>query len=46
MSAGTIDVRMYSSQRPQFGIFVLIAGACWIGAVALKLGVPYFRKLP
>jgi hypothetical protein len=43
---GTIDVRQYSSQLPQFSVFALIAGAFWMAASALKLGVPYFQKLP
>src|SRR5207247_11098680 len=43
---GTIDVRQYSSQLPQFSTFALIAAAIWGAAAALKLAVPYFQKLP
>jgi hypothetical protein len=43
---GTIDVRQYSSQLPQFSVFALIAAGLWAAAAALKLGVPYFQKLP
>ena len=46
VSAGTIEIRQYSSQRPQFAVFAVIALGCWTLAGALKLGVPYFRKLP
>jgi len=43
---GTIDVRQYSSQLPQFSTFALIAVGLWAAAAAMKLGVPYFQKLP
>ena len=46
VSAGTIEVRQYTSQRPQFGVFALIAVVCWTGAIAAKLAVPYFQKFP
>jgi hypothetical protein len=46
VSAGTIQTRQYSSQRPRFGFFAFAAVSCWMGAVALKLTVPTFRKLP
>jgi Ca-activated chloride channel family protein len=45
VSAGSIEMRVYSSQRPQFAVFTLLAAACWTAAAALKLGVPYFQKL-
>jgi hypothetical protein len=46
ISTGTIDVRQYSSQQPQFAIFALIAAGLWTAAAALKLAVPSFQKLP
>ncbi len=46
VSAGTIQTRQYSSQRPRFGFFAFTAIACWMIAVALKLTVPAFQKLP
>jgi hypothetical protein len=46
LSTGTIEVRQYSSQQPQFAIFVLIAAAFWTSAAGAKLAVPYFQKLP
>jgi hypothetical protein len=45
-STGTIEVRQYSSQQPRFAVFALIAGAFWTASAGLKLGVPYFQKLP
>jgi hypothetical protein len=46
VSAGTIQTRQYSSQRPRFALFAAIAAACWLLSAALKLGVPFFQKLP
>jgi hypothetical protein len=46
VSAGTIEVRQYSSQRPQFPVFALITACCWAGAIGAKLTVPYFQKFP
>jgi Ca-activated chloride channel family protein len=46
VSAGTIDIRMYSSREPRFAFFALMASAFWVGAAALKLGVPHLQKLP
>jgi Ca-activated chloride channel family protein len=46
VSAGTIELRMYSSQRPRFAMFALGAAALWAAAAGLKLGLPYFLKLP
>jgi hypothetical protein len=45
ISAGTIEMRTYSSQRPQFGVFALLAAACWTSAAGLKVFVPYFQKV-
>ena len=45
-ATGTIEVRQYSSQLPQFSVFALIAAGFWTAAAAAKLAVPYFQKLP
>jgi len=46
VSAGTIQTTQYSSQRPRFAFFAMIAVACWVSSAALKLTVPQFQKLP
>jgi Ca-activated chloride channel family protein len=46
VSAGNIDVRQYTSQRPRFGIFAVLAALCWTGAATLRLTLPPFRKFP
>jgi hypothetical protein len=45
-STGTIEVRQYTSQQPQFAVFALIAAALWTSAAGSKIAVPYFQKLP
>jgi Ca-activated chloride channel family protein len=46
VSVGKIAIKQYSTQRPRFSIFALIAASCWMMALALKLSVPYLRKFP
>ena len=46
LSPGRIDVREYTSQRPRFSGYALIAVALWLTAGILKLGFPYFRTFP
>jgi hypothetical protein len=46
VSAGTIQTRQYTSQRPRFAMFAFVAACFWTGAVGLKLTVPQFQKLP
>jgi hypothetical protein len=46
LSTGTIEVRQYSSQQPQFTVFALIGAAFWASAALAKLAVPQFQKLP
>jgi hypothetical protein len=46
VSTGTIEVRQYTSQRPRFGVFALIAVLCWTGAIGSKLTVPWFQRFP
>jgi hypothetical protein len=46
LTAGRIDVREYSAQRPRFSGYALIAVALWLTAGGLKLGVPHFSTFP
>ena len=46
VSTGTIEVTQYTNQQPRFMLFALLAVVLWSAAAALKLGVPYFQKLP
>jgi Ca-activated chloride channel homolog len=46
LSAGRIDVREYTSQRPQFSGYVLLAIGLWLTAALLKFGFPQFRTFP
>ena len=46
VSVGKISTRQYSTQRPQFSGFALIAASMWSFALLLKLTVPWFRKFP
>jgi Ca-activated chloride channel family protein len=46
VAVGKISIKQYSTQRPRFSIFALIAAALWTVAAALKLTVPYLRKFP
>lgn len=46
VSAGTIQTKQYTSQRPRFAMFAFIAACCWMGAATTKLAVPQFQKLP
>jgi VWA domain-containing protein len=45
-SAGRVDIKLYSSQRPKFAGYALIAAGFWTLALTLQLTVPYFRKFP
>src|SRR5207302_11413913 len=46
LAPGRIDVHQYTSQRPRFAGFVLIAVALWLSAGALTLGLRQFRTFP
>jgi hypothetical protein len=46
VAAGTIATRQYTSQRPRYAFFAMMAAACWMTAAALKLALPQFQKLP
>ena len=43
---GEISVRRYSTQRPRFSSFALLAVSLWTLAAGVKLGVRYFQKFP
>jgi hypothetical protein len=46
LSAGRINTREYTAERPRFGGYVLIAVLVWLIAAALNLGCSYFRTFP
>jgi hypothetical protein len=46
LAAGTIRVKHYTSQRPEFALFALLAAACWCAAAAVKLSSSAFLTLP
>lgn len=46
LSAGRIGVRRYSTVRPRFSGYALVAVALWLAAGALKLGFRSFRTFP
>jgi hypothetical protein len=46
LSAGRIDVRQYTVQRPRFAGYTLIALGLWMTACVMKLGVRSFRTFP
>jgi hypothetical protein len=46
LTPGRIDVREYTSQRPRFSGYALIAVVLWLWAAMLKLGIPHFRTFP
>jgi hypothetical protein len=45
-ATGTVQTRVYTSQQPRFDLFALGTVALWTIALAMKLGVPQFQKLP
>src|SRR5713226_7058965 len=45
-SAGRVEVRRYSTERPKFGPYAFMASGFWTVALLLQLTVPYFRKFP
>jgi Ca-activated chloride channel family protein len=46
VSAGSIQMTEYSSQRPRFPLFAASAALCFLAAALLKLTVPYFQRFP
>jgi Ca-activated chloride channel family protein len=45
-SSGSISIRQYSTELPQFSPFALAAVMLWTVALTLKLTVPFFQKFP
>jgi Mg-chelatase subunit ChlD len=45
-SAGTIELKQYSTERPRFMPFALAAAGLWALALALRLMVPLFQTFP
>ena len=46
LSAGRIDRREYTANRPRFAGYALVAVALWLAAAAMKFSVPYFTTFP
>jgi hypothetical protein len=46
LNAGTIEQRHYSSERPRFSGYALVAVGLWVLAAALKLGFRSFQTFP
>jgi Ca-activated chloride channel family protein len=46
VAVGKIAIRQYSTQRPRFSIFALVAVGFWTLALVLKLTVPHLSKFP
>ena len=45
-AAGAISARQYTSQQSRFTLFAVAAFALWTGAAGLKVGTPWFGRLP
>jgi len=45
-AVGAISSLAYTSQQPRFTIFALAAFALWTGAAGLKVGTPWFGRIP
>ncbi|HYE87662.1 MAG TPA: VWA domain-containing protein [Vicinamibacterales bacterium] len=45
-AVGAISARRYTSQQPRFTLFALAAFALWTGAAGLKVGTPWFGRIP
>ena len=45
-SAGKIEIKQYSTERPRFAPFALIAAGLWSLALALRFTVPVFQTFP
>jgi hypothetical protein len=45
-SAGRIQMRQYSTERPRFAPFALIAAGLWTLALAMRFAVPAFQTFP
>jgi hypothetical protein len=45
-SAGRVEIKRYSTERPRFAPYAFMAASFWSFALLLQLTVPYFRKFP
>src|SRR5256886_9181086 len=45
-SAGRVEVKRYSTERPRFAPYAFTAARFWAVALLLQLTIPYFRKFP
>lgn len=45
-AVGQISARQYTSQEPRFAVFGLAAFVLWAGAAGLKVGTPWFGRIP
>jgi hypothetical protein len=45
-AAGAISARQYTRQQPRYTLFALAAFVLWAGAAGLKVGTPWFGRLP
>jgi Mg-chelatase subunit ChlD len=45
-SAGTIQMKQYSTERPRYAVFALTAAALWCAALLLRFTVPTFQTFP
>ena len=45
-AVGAISARQYTSQQPRFTLFALATFAVWTGAAGLKVGTPWFGRIP
>jgi len=46
LSAGTIEMKQYSTERPRFAPFALTAVALWCAALLLRFTIPTFQTFP
>ncbi|HJU41769.1 MAG TPA: VWA domain-containing protein [Vicinamibacterales bacterium] len=45
-SAGTIEMKQYSTERPRYAVFALTAAALWCVALLLRFTIPTFQTFP
>ena len=45
-SAGTIEMKQYSTERPRYAVFALTAATLWCAALLLRFTVPTFQTFP
>ena len=46
LANGTIHIRQYASQQPQYDRFAFATALLWTLAATLKLGLPLFQQIP